>query len=96
MIGKIYPAGPYAAAQRKPSVIIASLDKKPEKNGNPAKAAAQIEKQINVIGNAFLKPPIVRISCGSNVSSFSEGVTAWITEPAERNNPALKNACVAK
>lgn len=40
----------------------------------------------NVIGNAFLNPPILRISCSSDI--------AWITLPAPRKSNALKKAWV--
>lgn len=42
--------------------------------------------QVAVIGIVFCMPPIFRISCSS--------LRLWIIEPEQRNNIALKNACV--
>lgn len=64
--------------------IIASLEKKPARNGVPVRARLPIVKQDEVKGVRWCMPPIFRISC----SSFK----LWIIEPEQRNNMALKNA----
>ena len=57
-------------------------------NGNPAMAAVPIRNTQWVTGMRSFKPPIFRMSCSPE--------SAWITEPADRNSSALKNACVTK
>ena len=42
----------------------------------------------NVTGMCFFNPPIFQISCSS--------CRPWITEPAPRNNSALKKAWVVR
>lgn len=66
--------------------IMASLEKNPERKGMPVRANAPIVKQEVVMGIAFLRPPIFRISCSL--------LRLWIIDPAHRNSIALKKACV--
>lgn len=66
--------------------IIASLEKNPERKGMPVRASAPIVRQEVVIGIAFLRPPIFRMSCSL--------LRLWIIDPAHRKSIALKKACV--
>lgn len=66
--------------------IIASFEKKPAKKGVPVSAKLPRVKQEDVNGARWCIPPIFRMSC----SSFKQ----WIIEPEQRNNIALKKACV--
>lgn len=66
--------------------IMASFEKKPDRKGMPVKAKLPIVRVDEVNGRSLCKPPIFRMSC----SSFR----LWIIEPEQRNNMALKKACV--
>ena len=68
--------------------MIASFEKKPEKNGAPASASEPIHIVIQVTGMYLRRPPMWRMSCSWCI--------AMITEPAPRNSSALKNACVIR
>ena len=45
---------------------IASLERKPEKNGMPDNDAAAITNETNIDGDRLLSPPRLRMSCASN------------------------------
>ena len=70
------------------SARIASLEKKPERNGTPMMAATAIVNVQNVRGILDRRPPIRKMSC------------SWwqpkITEPEPRKSSALKKACVVR
>lgn len=66
--------------------IMASLEKKPARNGVPVRARLPMVRQEDVKGVRLCIPPIFRMSC----SSFK----LWIMEPEHRNNIALKKAWV--
>ena len=68
--------------------MIGSLEKNPENGGTPINARYPSPKVTKVIGMSVRRPPNRRMS----VSSF----IACITEPAPRNNPALKNPWVSR
>lgn len=65
---------------------MASLEKKPAKNGVPVSARLPIVRQEEVKGVRLCIPPIFRMSC----SSFK----LWMIEPEHRKSIALKNAWV--
>ena len=65
---------------------ISSFDQKPENGGTPAIASHPTMKVAAVIGMNLRSAPMKRMSCSSCMP--------WITEPAPRNNSALKPACV--
>ena len=66
--------------------MIASLEKKPARNGVPVNAKLPIVRQDDVNGVRWCIPPIFRMSC----SSFR----LWIIEPEHRKSIALKKAWV--
>ena len=68
--------------------MIASLEYDPASGGMPASARLPIHMRIQVAGISFANPPILRMSCSSDI--------AWITEPAQRKSSALKKACVIR
>lgn len=66
--------------------IIASLEKKPARNGVPVRARLPRVRQEEVKGVRCCIPPIFRMSCSS--------LRLWIIEPEHRNSIALKKAWV--
>ncbi len=66
--------------------MMASLEKKPARNGVPVRARLPIVRQEDVKGVRWCIPPIFRMSC----SSFR----LWIIEPEHRKSMALKKAWV--
>ena len=68
--------------------MIESFEKKPEKNGMPQIASQQTKNTPCVQGSFLRRPPMIVMS--------PEPLIACITEPAQRNRPALKNACVTR
>ena len=57
-------------------------------NGNATSAPEPMAMHQNGSGNCLRKPPILKMSCS--------WCSARITEPAERNSNALKNAWVIR
>ncbi len=68
--------------------MISSLLQNPAKGGIPAMAIVPMKNSLWVQGILWLRPPIFRMSCSPD--------KAWMTEPADRNNRALKNAWVIR
>ncbi len=66
--------------------MIESFEKKPEKNGTPQIASQQTRKTPWVQGIFLRRPPMIVMS--------PEPLIACMTDPAHRNRPALKKACV--
>lgn len=66
--------------------IIASFEKKPDKNGMPVKARLPIVKEVEVNGRNLWRPPIFRMSCSS--------LRLWMIDPEQRKSIALKKAWV--
>lgn len=66
--------------------MMASFEKKPARKGMPVSARLPIMRHDDVNGINLCRPPIFRISC----SSFR----LWMMDPEQRNNMALKKACV--
>lgn len=65
---------------------MASLEKKPAKNGVPVRARLPKVRQEEVKGIMLKAPPIFRMSCSL--------LKLWITTPEHRKSIALKNAWV--
>ncbi len=68
--------------------MISSLLQKPAKGGIPAIAIVPIRKSVWVQGIFDFNAPILRISCSPD--------NAWMTDPADKNKSALKNAWVIR
>ena len=68
--------------------MMASFEYEPASGGIPANARLPIHITVQVTGMNFARPPILRMSCSSDI--------AWMTEPADRNSSALKKACVIR
>ena len=66
--------------------MIASLEKKPARNGVPVSARLPTVRQEEVKGVRWCMPPILRISCSS--------LRLWIMDPEHKNSMALKKAWV--
>lgn len=65
---------------------MASLEKKPAKNGVPVRARLPKVRQEEVKGVRCCIPPIFRMSCSS--------LRLWIMEPEHKKSIALKKAWV--
>ena len=65
---------------------MSSFDQKPANGGTPAIASHPTMNVAAVTGSHRRSPPIRFMSCSS--------WRPWITDPAPRNNRALKKACV--
>ena len=64
------------------------LNKNPVRKGVPTKAKDPIKIIIDETGKMWSKPPILRKSCSS--------LKPWMTQPALKNNKALKTAWLAR
>ena len=78
---------PMTGLNLKHAAKISSFEKNPEKGGIPEIARQAIRNVQWVIGIYLRSPPIVDISLLC---------TAWMMQPAPKNNRALNMACVNK